>query len=123
MIDIQQQRCGFDGCIAWRLSRPGSNGLHWQPCWACGADVPPPPEGCTCTDTLDGCQCRACAELATTLAACLHRHEEILVGRARIDRSYDGLCDGCFLAARAVHACGLRVAEHADVLLEVANVQ
>jgi hypothetical protein len=26
LTDIRQQRCGHDGCIAWRLRRPGSNG-------------------------------------------------------------------------------------------------
>jgi hypothetical protein len=41
MIDIRQQRCGADGCIAWRLSRPGSNGQEWRPCWSCGAAEPP----------------------------------------------------------------------------------
>jgi hypothetical protein len=28
-IDIVQQRCGHDACIAWRLSRPDSAGQSW----------------------------------------------------------------------------------------------
>jgi hypothetical protein len=35
VIDIEQ-RCGKDGCIAWRLSRPDSGGQAWRPCWLCG---------------------------------------------------------------------------------------
>jgi len=37
MTDIVQQRCGRNGCIAWRLSRPGSSGQEWRPCWRCQA--------------------------------------------------------------------------------------
>ena len=33
MIDIRQQRCAHDGCIAWRLSRPGTCGQSWRPGW------------------------------------------------------------------------------------------
>jgi len=41
MIDIGQQRCGGDGCIAWRLSRPGTCGQSWRPCWRCGTTGAP----------------------------------------------------------------------------------
>ncbi len=44
MIDIRQQRCG-DGCIAWRLSRPGSAGQEWRPCWSCGTTEHPDRRG------------------------------------------------------------------------------
>ncbi len=40
-MDIEQQRCGHDGCIAWRLSRPGSGGREWRPCWLCGTAEAP----------------------------------------------------------------------------------
>ena len=39
--DLRQQRCGHDGYIAWRLSRPGSGGNEWQPCWSCKTALPP----------------------------------------------------------------------------------
>jgi hypothetical protein len=39
--DITQRRCGNDGCIAWRPSRPGTNGQEWEPCWSCMTDLPP----------------------------------------------------------------------------------
>jgi hypothetical protein len=41
MIDVRQQRCGGDGCIAWRLSRPGAGGKAWRSCWTCGTVDPP----------------------------------------------------------------------------------
>jgi hypothetical protein len=40
-FDIRQQRCGHDGCIAWRLSRPGTDGQQWRPCWLCGTTEAP----------------------------------------------------------------------------------
>jgi hypothetical protein len=40
-IDIDQRRCGHDGCNAWRLSRPGTEGKGWAPCWKCRTDSAP----------------------------------------------------------------------------------
>ena len=40
-MDIKQQRCGHAGCIAWRLSRPGSGGQEWRPCWLCKTEAAP----------------------------------------------------------------------------------
>jgi hypothetical protein len=64
VLDIRQQRCGqvffwfgdaripeqehtsgvpdrVDQCRAWRLSRPGSGGREWRPCWRCGTTKAP----------------------------------------------------------------------------------
>jgi hypothetical protein len=41
VIDIEQRRCGHEGCIMWRLSRPGSAGQEWRPCSTCGTTEPP----------------------------------------------------------------------------------
>lgn len=72
---------------------------------------------CTCADfdperTDEDCSCQACPELARILAGCPHRLEQTVSGEGRNDRLYDGLCDDCFEQARAVRACGLRLAEH-----------
>lgn len=53
-FDLKQQRCGddrayigndeeiaFEECIAWRLSKPGSNGKEWRPCWNCSSRKAP----------------------------------------------------------------------------------
>ena len=53
-FDVKQQRCGderafindaeeiaFEPCIAWRLSKPGSNGNEWRQCWNCGSRKAP----------------------------------------------------------------------------------
>jgi hypothetical protein len=38
---LSQRRCGRADCNAWRLSRPGTDGTDWRPCWKCRTgDVP-----------------------------------------------------------------------------------
>lgn len=65
---------------------------------------------CTCDkddDSTGPCPCTACAKAAETTHACERR--------TPADRQaglYDGMCDGCFEAARDIAPCGLRVAEH-----------
>lgn len=70
---------------------------------------------CTCADYAedDDCGCVACVEQAKEFAGCPHRLDATLSGEARNDHLYDGLCDSCFVSARDVRDCGLRVAEHA----------
>jgi hypothetical protein len=111
-VRIDQRRCGHDGCIAWRLSRPDSDGETWRPCWSCRIEAPPS-NNCICADYAETrCDCHACLGRYLALLACPRRLELTVSDQARNDRLYDGLCDECFVQAREIHACGQRLAEH-----------
>lgn len=49
-IDTHQQTCARAGCNAQRLSRPGTAGQAWRPCWKCRAPEAPVGEHTTAAD-------------------------------------------------------------------------